>query len=326
MTGSSVGHINAISAVVLRLLASNALHFLVKTLVLVAALLLSTTLFAPNPGPLIFILLFPMSFLFLLPRRELPAIHTRELKAGTGGILLLPALTTCEAHMLLMTILGILGVDFPWFSHALTLCEPYCVPLVREPIFLKPRNQIKLSPSRCKWTVVVGSFVFSQGVVSAIPLIKDPVSADREGLGLLTGYLKDTSRIPRNPHYRTPVRQKSNANTDTDEDESAKKAEDEAGAQRHNDKTAIELVSYAVANILYVLWIAAFNISFVFGYLDINFGFFASPLSLVSLLISLPASSYTELLDDKTPSKTRTTLAPTGGDMSFAVNVHIQRI
>ncbi|KZP17007.1 GWT1-domain-containing protein [Athelia psychrophila] len=436
MTGSSVGHVNAISAVALasialhsalksRLPASNALHFLVETLVLVTPLLLSMTLFAANPGHLIFMLLFPMGLLLLLPRREtgtpLPSSTGRAPSpmspsprstpenskpgAGTSVIVPLPALTTYRAHMMLMTILGILAVDFPVFPRALAKCETYGVSLM---------------------DLGVGSFVFSQGVVSAIPLIKDPahltaplapklrdvlrkcapvialgvvrvllvkgteypehateygihwnffitlallpvlqvflhpliarmpvaflgslvavahqmalslwglegyvlnaprvglISANKEGIVSLTGYLAihilglstGTLLLPPTPsHFRRQqraqlVQQKSNADTDTDndsdEDVSAKKTKtkNEAGAQRQNDKTAIELVSYAfvwwmllgvasimgvdegvsrrMANISYVLWVVAFNTSFIFGYLCLDLIFFPSPLS-----------------------------------------------
>jgi len=43
----------------------------------------------------------------------------------------LPALTTYRAHMMLMTVLAILAVDFPVFPRSLVKCETFGVSLVR---------------------------------------------------------------------------------------------------------------------------------------------------------------------------------------------------
>jgi len=48
-----------------------------------------------------------------------------------NGVPQLPAVTTWRAHMMLMTVLGILAVDFPVFPRSLAKCETFGVSLVR---------------------------------------------------------------------------------------------------------------------------------------------------------------------------------------------------
>ncbi|KIM82775.1 hypothetical protein PILCRDRAFT_820061 [Piloderma croceum F 1598] len=450
MTGSSVSHINMISMVALssialysalqsRLPPSKSVHFRTEWPILILPLLLSMTLFANSPWLLVLILLFPTSLLLLIPSRELgtplpsnadrvsrPSSpkHTKQAtspgrSAKASLIAPLPALTTYRAHMILMTILSILAVDFPVFPRSLAKCETYGVSLM---------------------DLGVGSFVFSHGVVSAIPLIKDPshltaplksklvtaiqktlpivflglvrvllvkgteypehaseygthwnffitfallpsleillhpfitnipisllgslvavihqialsffeleqyvlissrtnlISANKEGIVSLTGYLAihllglstGTILLPPTPSYfrrrqRAPLPQK-NANVDTDTDNDSDsddvnhkvfpKSQGKTGPQRQNDKTAIELCSYAVVwwvlmglsqalgigkgvsrrmvNLPYILWVAAFNTTFIFGYLFLDIFFFPSSSKTVYSSISNPEVS-----------------------------------
>ncbi|KAF8558649.1 GWT1-domain-containing protein [Imleria badia] len=180
MTGSSVSHVNVILAVGLasmalysalrtRLTVFRMMPFILEWLVLVLPLSLALTVYADAPGALSVLLLAPTCVLLLLPSIESgvpllskanktqPSATTRDSAIINGparpALRPLPALTTYRANMMLITVFSILAVDFPVFPRSLAKCETYGVSLM---------------------DCGVGSFVFSQGIVSAIPLIKDP--------------------------------------------------------------------------------------------------------------------------------------------------------
>jgi phosphatidylinositol glycan class W len=118
---------------------------------LLLPLLFSMTLFANNPGLLAFVLLLPTALILLrttapdnvnmpqpasgrspAPAHSTPSYAQSRFAAEVKppSLTPLPAITTYRAHMMLMTVLGILAVDFPVFPRALAKCESYGVSLV----------------------------------------------------------------------------------------------------------------------------------------------------------------------------------------------------
>ncbi|KAL1948259.1 hypothetical protein VTO73DRAFT_12334 [Trametes versicolor] len=202
MTGSSIGHINMVSLAALisialhsafrtRLPPSRSFQFLGEVLFLVIPLIVSVTISANAPGLLCLALLVPTILLLLLPRREsgtyLPSALThsrassRESSALRDGhsfstltIPPLPALTTYRSHLLLLTFICILAVDFPVFPRFLAKCETYGVSMM---------------------DLGVGSFVFAQGIVSAIPLVKNPEHLTQPLLPKLAGIMRKCSPV-----------------------------------------------------------------------------------------------------------------------------------
>ena len=126
------------AAIQTRLQPTRPLGFFSSWLLLVLPLLLSMTLFANQPATLLVLLsVFTGLLLYLpkpksgspLPLRQ-PLVSSAPTSSNPVRIPPLPALTTYRAHMMLMTVLAILAVDFPVFPRSLVKCETFGVSLV----------------------------------------------------------------------------------------------------------------------------------------------------------------------------------------------------
>lgn len=124
------------AAIQTRLPSNRTPGFLSSWPLLVLPLLLSMTLFANQPIILLVILSVSTGLLLCLPKAEsgtpLPSIQPLIPPTSRNPIQIppLPALTTYRAHMMLMTVLAILAVDFPVFPRCLAKCETFGVSLV----------------------------------------------------------------------------------------------------------------------------------------------------------------------------------------------------
>ncbi|KZS96987.1 hypothetical protein SISNIDRAFT_477615 [Sistotremastrum niveocremeum HHB9708] len=191
-SGSSIWHINLVSCNALASIAlysalrqrlSWSLPFIFEYNILVTPLILSITIFALKPLILLVILCLLIGLTLIVPPRPAPPPltpimsptkrtlsldhpETLDKLATPGssdsedevprppivGLQPVAAVSTYRAHMMLLTILSILAVDFPIFPRELAKCETFGVSMM---------------------DLGVGSFVFSQGLVSAIPMVKD---------------------------------------------------------------------------------------------------------------------------------------------------------
>lgn len=147
------------SALRTRLPSQKTMAFSTDFVILATPLLLSVTVFAESPGYLLLLMMIPTSVLLLIPAHEagtpLPSNHSvpsrhssrrsspvRESVPTAGSAIQdtlpepisaippLSALTTYRAHMLLLTAICILAVDFPVFPRRLAKCESFGASLV----------------------------------------------------------------------------------------------------------------------------------------------------------------------------------------------------
>jgi phosphatidylinositol glycan class W len=79
-----------------------------------------------------------------------------------------PFVTVYRAQMMLITIVCILAVDFPAFPRVFGKCETYGTSLVRSTVARALLRILK----RVQMDLGVGSFVFTQGLISALPLLR----------------------------------------------------------------------------------------------------------------------------------------------------------
>ncbi|KAG6901871.1 hypothetical protein C0995_007097 [Termitomyces sp. Mi166 len=140
------------------------------------------TLYADFPILVSFALLLPTSLSYFLSRHYvgtplpspspmLSSPRPQQPKTTNSQISHVPAVTVYRAHMMLMTIISILAVDFPVFPRAQAKCETFGVSLVYS---IVTSRELYFDELIFKMDLGTGSFVFSQGLVSAIPLIKNP--------------------------------------------------------------------------------------------------------------------------------------------------------
>lgn len=129
-TGSSVLHVNAVALVapasLLLFKCRQSPRLLVQWMMLVLPLLLALTFFAAAPLLLAALLAVPAC---LLPSQSI------QLPSYTSHPTLhLPALSLYRAHLVLITVLSILAVDFPLFPRFLAKSESFGLSLVRAPL------------------------------------------------------------------------------------------------------------------------------------------------------------------------------------------------
>ena len=155
------------------------LAFAVDFLLNVGAILLATTLYADTPILLGLLLLAPVAIIYAIPQTLSPKrakLLPKQTKEETTNPLPKKSfLTTYRGAMLVITCIAILAVDFRIFPRRFAKVENWGTSLM---------------------DVGVGSFVFTGGVVSARPVLKDQLSGTTTPLG---------TRLYRSIRHSTPL-------------------------------------------------------------------------------------------------------------------------
>ncbi|KAG8924357.1 Glucosaminyl phosphatidylinositol (GlcN-PI) nositol acylation protein [Tulasnella sp. 418] len=144
--------------------------FAIETAIIVIPCILKLTLVSESPGLLLLHLGIPAGIICLLPSAPAPSpasleySHSNAPAAYTTSpnasipIPPLVSVTIYRAYTMLLCVVAILGVDFPVFPRFHAKTESFGVSIM---------------------DIGVGSFVFAQGLVSAIPLLRDPSQLSR---------------------------------------------------------------------------------------------------------------------------------------------------
>ena len=148
--------------------------------VLVVPLLLATTVFSSHPLVFNAILALPLLVLKAdaheapikpLARPKSIAVSPKDAPDSLWSkqVFNKPFVTVYRAHMMLMTVICILAVDFRIFPREFQKAETWGTSLVR--LFLTSGRSSSTDWS-AQMDLGVGSFVFSLGLISALPLLR----------------------------------------------------------------------------------------------------------------------------------------------------------
>ncbi|AMD19339.1 HBR438Wp [Eremothecium sinecaudum] len=173
LTGSSIGEINLITFVALvayfcwnlinRKSSDGNVPLIVDFLLNWCGILLSTTLYSNDPLGLNILILVPCAAYYLITDKARPPTRTtssskKKDKNSVFKISKKPFITAYRSSMLVVTCLCILAVDFPLFPRRFAKVETWGTSLM---------------------DLGVGSFVFSNGIVSSRALLRQKIEGNK---------------------------------------------------------------------------------------------------------------------------------------------------